>query len=61
MAYKIAQANTATSKVFASADEALQQLQTDDLRVIWFHPAEDYLAPVVARSAENSLNISANT
>jgi len=40
----------------ARADEALQQLQTDDLRVIWFHPAEDYLAPVVARSAENSLN-----
>lgn len=33
----------------------LQQLQTDDIRVIWFHPVEDYLAPVVARSAENAL------
>jgi hypothetical protein len=39
----------------AHADEPLQQLNTEDLRIIWFHPAEDYLAPVVARSAENSL------
>ncbi len=35
--------------------EDLQQLQTDDLQLVWFHPAEDYLAPHVARSFENSM------
>src|SRR5215471_21230516 len=39
----------------ARADEILQQLQTDNLRLVWFHPAEDYLAPHVARSFENSM------
>lgn len=33
----------------------LQQLVTKNLRLIWFHPAEDYLAPYVARCLENSL------
>ncbi|MEO7252042.1 MAG: hypothetical protein ABIW30_05470 [Arenimonas sp.] len=35
--------------------EQLQQLQTDNLQLVWFHPAEDYLAPHVARSFENSM------
>ena len=35
--------------------EDLQQLQTDNLQLVWFHPAEDYLAPHVARSFENSM------
>ncbi|MEO5595887.1 MAG: hypothetical protein ABIQ97_01890 [Lysobacteraceae bacterium] len=39
----------------ADAAEQLQQLQTDDLQLVWFHPAEDYLAPHVARSFENSM------
>ncbi|MEO7478938.1 MAG: hypothetical protein ABIT64_06885, partial [Lysobacteraceae bacterium] len=39
----------------AGAKEDLQQLQTDDLQLVWFHPAEDYLAPHVARSFENSI------
>ena len=39
----------------AHSDDMLQQLQTDDLRLVWFHPAEDYLAPHVARSFENSM------
>lgn len=38
------------------AAEQLQQLQTDDLQLVWFHPAEDYLAPHVARSFENSMD-----
>lgn len=33
----------------------MQQLQTDDLQLVWFHPAEDYLAPHVARSFQNSI------
>jgi len=33
----------------------LQQLQTDNLQLVWFHPAVDYLAPHVARSFENSM------
>ena len=36
-------------------ESPLQQLQTDNLQLIWFHPAEDYLAPHAARSFENSL------
>src|SRR5512146_3059358 len=39
----------------AWADELLQHLETDDLRLVWFHPTEDYLAPHVARSFENSM------
>lgn len=39
----------------ASAAEQLQQLDTDNLQLVWFHPAEDYLAPHVARSFENSI------
>ncbi|HEY8011299.1 MAG TPA: hypothetical protein VIE67_09910 [Rudaea sp.] len=39
----------------ADTGAGLQQLETDDIRVIWFHPAEDYLAPLVARSAENAI------
>ncbi|HSE13839.1 MAG TPA: hypothetical protein VLB69_14495, partial [Rudaea sp.] len=39
----------------ARSDELLQQLQTEDLQLVWFHPAEDYLAPHVARSFENSM------
>ena len=35
--------------------EELQQLQTDNLQLVWFHPAEDFLAPHVARSFENSM------
>ena len=38
-----------------SAAEQLQQLQTENLQLVWFHPAEDYLAPHVARSFENSM------
>lgn len=45
----------ALSSVPAWGDEPLQQLVTDDQRLIWFHPAEDYLAPHAARSFENSL------
>src|SRR5258706_11475977 len=33
----------------------LNQLQTSDLQLVWFHPTEDYLAPHVARSFENSM------
>ena len=33
----------------------LTQLRTDDLQLVWFRPAEDYLAPHVARSFENSM------
>jgi hypothetical protein len=41
----------------AHADQdVLQQLQTKDLRMIWFHPAEDYLAPYATRCFENALN-----
>src|SRR5882757_1663601 len=39
----------------ASGEGPLQQLQTENLQLIWFHPAEDYLAPHAARSFENSL------
>ena len=39
----------------AFGESPLQQLQTDNLQLIWFHPAEDYLAPHAARSFENSL------
>ena len=35
--------------------QELKQLQTDDLQLVWFHPTEDYLAPYVARSFENSM------
>ncbi len=38
-----------------SHSSELQQLDTDDLQLVWFHPAEDYLAPHVARSFENSM------
>ena len=41
--------------IAAQAADPLQQLQTDDLQLVWFHPAEDYLAPHVARSFENSM------
>ena len=41
--------------IVAPAADPLQQLQTDDLQLVWFHPAEDYLAPHVARSFENSM------
>ena len=35
--------------------EDLQQLQTDNLQLVWFHPVEDYLYPHAARSFENSM------
>jgi hypothetical protein len=35
--------------------QELQQLQTDNLQLVWFHPTGDYLAPHVARSFENSM------
>ncbi|MBS0556954.1 MAG: hypothetical protein JSR27_06010 [Proteobacteria bacterium] len=35
--------------------QQLQQLQTDDLQLVWLHPAEDYLAPWVARNFEASI------
>ena len=38
-----------------ASDDGLQKLETQDVRLIWFHPVEDYLAPLVARSAENSI------
>ena len=38
-----------------SHSSELQQLDTDDLQLVWFHPAEDYIAPHVARSFENSI------
>ena len=45
----------ASAEVLATDQPPLQQLQTDDLQLVWFHPAEDYLAPHVARSFENSM------
>ena len=48
------------SGVAAWASEDLQQLNTDDLQLIWMHPAEDYLAPHVARSFENSMAFQRN-
>jgi WD40-like Beta Propeller Repeat len=41
--------------VTEGSDALLQQLQTKDLQLVWFHPTEDYLAPHVARSFENSI------
>jgi hypothetical protein len=40
----------------AAPASELNQLQTDDLQLVWFHPTEDYLAPHVARSFENSMD-----
>lgn len=39
----------------APAAPPLRQLQTRDLQLVWFHPAEDYLAPYAARAFENSM------
>ncbi len=39
----------------STGQAVLQQLQTKDLQLIWFHPSEDYLAPYAARCFENSL------
>ncbi len=39
----------------AHAAPPLQQLQTKDLQLVWFHPQEDYLAPYIARAFENSM------
>ena len=39
----------------APAAPPLQQLQTKDLQLVWFHPQEDYLAPYAARAFENSM------
>ena len=56
-----ARAEESTSTKQNSANQAstgqavLQQLQTKDLRLIWFHPSEDYLAPYAARCFENAL------
>ena len=36
--------------------QELKQLQTEDVQLVWFHPTEDYLAPYVARSFENSMD-----
>ena len=41
--------------VAPAAPPPLQQLQTKDLQLVWFHPQEDYLAPYVARAFENSM------
>ncbi len=43
----------ALARTAAAAE--LSQLRTDDLQLVWFHPTEDYLAPYVARSFENSM------
>lgn len=39
----------------AAPASELKQLQTEDLQLVWFHPAQDYLAPHVARSFLNSM------
>ncbi len=44
-----------TSPDQPSHSSELQQLDTSDLQLVWFHPTEDYLAPHVARSFENSM------
>ena len=44
----------------AESTGLLQQWQTEDLQLVWFHPAEDYLAPHVARSFENSMAFQKN-
>jgi len=40
----------------AEAAGELQELQTEDLQLVWFHPHLDYLAPHVARCFENSMD-----
>jgi hypothetical protein len=46
---------TGNAAAAESSSEPLQQLDTANLKLVWFHPAEDYLAPHVARSFENSM------
>ena len=45
----------ATVLVQPARSAELNQLQTDDLQLVWFHPTLDYIAPHVARSFENSM------